>query len=77
MAMYQLLFGSVDWPEPDERPKNAVVPTPERTEKLSVRVPRALKGYLEEAAEREGLSAEAWAAQVLARSVRPNGATAR
>jgi predicted HicB family RNase H-like nuclease len=76
MAVYQLLFGSVEWPEPDERPKNRVIPAPERTEKLNVRLPRALKGYLEEAAEREGVSAETWAAQVLARSVRPNGASA-
>ena len=75
MATYQLLFGSVDWPDPDVRPKNPV-PTPAPTEKLSVRLPRALKAHLEEAAEREGLSPEAWAEKVLARSIRPNGATA-
>ncbi len=76
MAIYQLLFGSVEWPEPDERPKKSIVPAPQRTEKLSVRLPRALKGHLEDAAAREGVSAEAWAAQVLARSVRANGAGA-
>ncbi len=77
MATYQLLFGSVDWPDPDERPqpKNPV-PAPERTEKLSVRLPRALKGHVEEAAAREGISPEAWAARVLASTVRPNGAVA-
>ena len=76
MATYQLLFGSVDWPDPDERPKKNPVPSPAPTEKLSVRLPRALKAHLEEAAEREGLTAEAWAEKVLARSIRPNGAAA-
>jgi hypothetical protein len=76
MATYQLLFGSVSWPEPDERPTKNPLPVPVPTEKLSVRLPRGVKAHLEEAAEREGITAEAWAERVLARNVRPNGATA-
>ncbi len=77
MATYQLLFGSYEWPDPDEsRSKKNLVPRPEPAEKLNVRLPRALKGHVEEAAAREGISPEAWAEKVLARSVRPNGATA-
>ncbi len=75
MATYQLLFGSYEWPEPDE-PKKNLVPAPDRVEKLNVRLPRALKGHVEEGAAREGISRVAWAAKVLARSIRPNGATA-
>ena len=77
MATYQLLFGSYDWPEPDERPKRLVaVPDPEPVEKLSVRLPRALKGHVEAAAARSGLTPEVWVAEVLAQSIRPNGLTA-
>lgn len=77
MATYQLLFGSHEWPTADDRPaRRAAAPAPERTEKLNVRLPRALKRYVEEAASREGLTAEAWAEQVLSRSIRANGAGA-
>lgn len=76
MAIYQLLFGAVEWPEPDEHPRKNIVPVPQRTEKLNVRLPRALKGHLEEVAAREGVSAETWVVQVLSRSVRANGAAA-
>ena len=77
MATYQLLFGSYDWPNPDEQPKRlALVPEPQPVEKLSVRLPRALKGHVEAAAARRGLTPEVWAAEVLAQSIRPNGAPA-
>lgn len=77
MATYQLLFGSYDWPDPDERPSRLEpAPAPEPVAKLSVRLPRALKGHVEAAAARSGLTPEAWAAEVLAQSIRPNGATA-
>ncbi len=69
MAIHQLLFGSYDWPERDERPKKYPVGMPPRIEKLTVRLPRGLKEHVEEAAERDGISAEAWAAEVLARNV--------
>ena len=77
MATYQLLFGSHDWSESDDRPKPYPVSMPPRTEKLSVRLPRALKARLEDAAAREGVSPETWAAQVLGQSVPPDGASAR
>jgi hypothetical protein len=76
MPTYQLLFGSHDWAESDDRPKPYPVSMPPRTEKLSVRLPRALKARLEEAAERDGLTPEAWAERVLSSNVGPNGATA-
>jgi hypothetical protein len=76
MATYQLLFGSYTWPETDDRPEKNLVTTPPRTEKLSVRLPQALKADVEEAAEREGITPAMWAEKVLARSIRPNGATA-
>ena len=76
MATHQLLFGRYDWPDDgDDRPRNPV-PAPPRTEKLSVRLPRTLKAHVEEAAAREGVTPDAWAEKVLARSIRPNGATA-
>ncbi len=76
MATYRLLFGSHEWPDPDERPKKNLVPSVARTERLNVRLPRGLKGHVEEAAAREGVTPEAWAENVLSRSIRPNGATA-
>ena len=77
MPTYQLLFGSHDWPENDDRPRPYPVSMPPRTEKLSVRLPRALKARLEEAAERDGLTPEAWVERVVASNVRPTGASAR
>jgi predicted HicB family RNase H-like nuclease len=76
MATHRLLFGAYVWPERDERPEKNPVPAPPRTEKLSVRLPRALKSRVDEAAQREGVTPEAWAQMVLERSIGRNGATA-
>ena len=75
MATYQLLFGRYDWRESGDGP-NEPLPAPARTEKLNVRLPWGLKDDVEEAAARDGLTPEAWAEKVLARSIRSDVATA-
>lgn len=68
MATYSLLFGHADWPADGEaqRPE----PGPRRpAERLTLRLPAALRRRIESSAARDGLSADEWASLVLARAL--------
>jgi hypothetical protein len=74
MAIYSLLFGHVEWPEP--RPPRDPLATLDlreigREERLSVKVPDALKRRVEASAALEGVPAETWIVRALSRSVDP------
>ena len=74
MARYALLFGYLDWPEPDGR--RPLAHTLEDAEiepvsRLTLRLPAALKRRVEATAALEGVPADAWIVRSLARSVDP------
>lgn len=61
----------VDEPEaPDEPP----APGDDLSARITLRLPESLKGSLESAAAREGVSANAWIVRALARALEPRGA---
>lgn len=72
MAMYTLLFGHAEWPTEEPRRRNvSLVDEREAPERLSVKVPPALKRRVEASAELDGVSPNAWIVRALSRSVDP------
>lgn len=62
-----------DAPEPEEPP----APGDDLSARITLRLPEALKGQIEVAAAREGVSANAWIVRALARSVEQRPPTSR
>ena len=73
MAIYSLLFGHVDWPDAEDTPNRRLRVHSDdlATTRLTLRVPEALKGRLEESAALAGVPPEAWIVTALSRSVDP------
>ena len=73
MAIYPLLFGHAHGPDAPERraPRWAREDGRSASERLTVRVPAALKGGVEASAALEGVSPDAWIVRALSRSVDP------
>lgn len=68
MATYSLLFGHAEWragtgSEPVEPPR------PRYAERVTLRLPTALRRRIERSAARDGLAADEWVAAVLARAL--------
>jgi predicted HicB family RNase H-like nuclease len=61
----------VDDPEAPEEPP---APGDDLSARITLRLPETLKGSLETAAAREGVSANAWIVRALARALEPRGA---
>ena len=64
-------LGRVDDPEAPEEPP---APGDDLSARITLRLPETLKGSLETAAAREGVSANAWIVRALARALEPRGA---
>jgi hypothetical protein len=71
MALHQLPFGYVDWPQHDPAPAHAALTDAPARERLIVTVPAGLRRHVEESAALAGVPTETWIARSLARSVDP------
>jgi predicted HicB family RNase H-like nuclease len=68
MATYSLLFGHAEWPsDAGSEPREPA--RPRYPERITLRLPAALRRRVERSAARDGLSADEWVSLVLARAL--------
>jgi predicted HicB family RNase H-like nuclease len=68
MATYSLLFGHAEWPA-DAGADASEPARPRYPERITLRLPAALRRRIESSAARDGLAADEWVSVVLARAL--------